>query len=198
MAAAALIVAGATISACSPGSSGGTNGNRATSSNSSEEGGRLRDGRWVEGITSAWMSEHMRFEVPATAQDAQAAYQVTSQFDTGILTFTLTRAEADAYLKKHPPSGKWLTPTATAQPTTRSKDFTHLGLPEPETLTDGVRYGDACPGGPEDLTNPYDIPDENCSSLYAHEYAPDRTRIYLRTHFEPGISPLPTPSAKGH
>jgi hypothetical protein len=198
MTVAALIVAGASISGCSPGSSGGTNGNRATSNNSSEEGGRLRDGRWVEGITPAWMSAHMGFEVPATAQDAQAAYRVTSQFDTGILTFTLPRAEADAYLKKYASSEKWLTPTATAQPTTRSKDFTPLGLPEPETLTDGVRYGYACPGGPKEPTSAYDISGEKCSRLYAHEYSPDRTRIYLRTHFEPGISPLPTPSTKGH
>ncbi|MCX2179757.1 hypothetical protein KV205_04310 [Streptomyces sp. SKN60] len=130
----------------------------------------------------------MEIDVPATAQSAQAAYHVQSQFDTGLLTFTLTRAEAEVYLKKHPPEGKWLTPEA-ANPGTKSRDFAQLGLPEPETFKDGMRYGDVCPGDPVD--DPYGTSDQHCVNLWAHEYAPDRTRIYIRDYFEPGISPLP-------
>ncbi|MGW2810515.1 hypothetical protein [Streptomyces sp. NPDC001450] len=191
VATAALVVAGAVAVAGSLFlGGGGGGGDRAAATGS--------DTRWAEGITPAWMSEHMGLDVPATARSARAAYKVTSRFDTGLLTFTLTRSEAEAYLAKHPPSGKWLTPTA-AQPDTPESDFAHFGLPEPETFKDGMRYGDVCPGtddGPTGTpsapaTDPYDTSDENCTSLYAHQYAPDRTRIYLRTHFEPGISPLP-------
>ncbi|MET8766828.1 hypothetical protein [Streptomyces sp. NPDC004658] len=188
---AALTVTGAVVAA---GSLLGGGADRAAD--------RGADTRWAEGITPEWMSEHMGLDVPATARSAQAAYKVTSRFDTGLLTFTLTRSEAEAYLAKHHPSGTWLTPTA-AQPDTPPSDFTHFGLPEPETFKDGTRYGDVCPGTDDEpagtpgalTTDPYDTPDADCTSLYAHEYAPNRTRIYLRTHFEPGISPLPTPSS---
>ncbi|MEU8619832.1 hypothetical protein [Streptomyces sp. NPDC048623] len=149
---------------------------------------RVKDGRWAEGVTPAWMAEHMKIDVPATAKTAQAAYHVQSQFDTGLLTFTLTRAEAEDYLKKNPPEGMWLTPEK-ADPDTRYRDFTQLGLPEPETFKDGMRYGTVCAGDPVD--DPYGTQDGACVKLYAHEYAPDRTRIYIRDYFEPGISPLP-------
>ncbi|MCE0446179.1 hypothetical protein LT493_19315 [Streptomyces tricolor] len=146
------------------------------------------DTRWAAGITPEWMSGHMGLDVPATARSVRAAYKVTSRFDTGLPHLHPVEAEAEAYLRKHPPSGRWLTPTA-AQPDTPRSDFTHLGLPEPETFEEGVRYGFVCPG-----TEPYDASDGNCTRLYAHAYAPDRTRIYLRAHFEPGVGPLPTAS----
>ncbi|MEV8065459.1 hypothetical protein AB0P32_04810 [Streptomyces sp. NPDC085995] len=187
MAAVALIVAGAVAGGVAL--LGAGDGDPAAS--------RGADTRWAEGVTPAWVSGHMGLDVPVTARSVQAAYKVTSRFDTGLLTFTLTRSEAAAYLKKHPPSGKWLTPTA-AQTGTAPSDFAHFGLPEPESFQDGMLYGDVCPGAPDDAlaTDPYDTSDENCTSLYAYDYAPDRTRIYLRTHFEPGVSPLPaTPVA---
>jgi hypothetical protein len=171
-------------------------------------GGRVAedtsDARWAEGITPQWMSERMGVDIPPTAQAAQAAYQVTSRFDTGLLTFTLTRAEGEEYLRKHPPEGRWLEPTA-AQTDIPSHNFARFGVPEPETLKDGTRYGYVCPdqagatdtasasGAADDL---YDTSDEKCVRLYAHAYTPTRTRIYLRAHFEPGISPLSaTPSS---
>ncbi|MET8841813.1 hypothetical protein ABZW67_17165 [Streptomyces rubiginosohelvolus] len=180
-----------------------------------DEGGESTSGRvketgpgigWAEGVTPAWMSGHMGLGIPATAESAQAAYEGTSRFDTGILTFTLTRAEAEAYLSEHPPQGTWLEP-AEAQDGVPAHDFTHLGLPEPETFTKGIRYGYVCPGSPEAAESPepsgapdmpygmedgYDTSDEQCVHLHAHAYTPQRTRIYLRAHFEPGISPLPS------
>lgn len=168
------------------------------------------DARWAEGISSEWMSEQMGLDVPVTARSPQAAYEVTSRFDTGLLTFTLTRSEAETYLEEHPPEGKWLEPSS-AQADVAPHDFAHLGLPEPETFKDGMRYGYVCPGAakatedpgasgtpdnPFGMSDAYDTSDERCVRLYAHEYAPQRTRIYLRAHFEPGISPLPaTPSS---
>ncbi|KOV98408.1 hypothetical protein ADK65_22165 [Streptomyces sp. NRRL B-1140] len=168
------------------------------------------DARWAEGISSEWMSEQMGLDVPVTARSPQAAYEVTSRFDTGLLTFTLTRSEAETYLKEHPPEGKWLEPSSTQADVT-PHDFAHLGLPEPETFKDGMRYGYVCPDAAKATEDPgtsgtpdnpygtsdaYDTSDKRCVRLYAHEYSPKRTRIYLRAHFEPGISPLPaTPSS---
>ncbi|MCC8480753.1 hypothetical protein LMJ41_23145 [Streptomyces globisporus] len=161
---------------------------------------------WAEGITPAWMSGRMGLGIPATAESAQAAYEGTLRFDTGILTFTLTRAEAETYLSEHPPQGNWLEP-AEAQTGVPAHDFAHLGLPEPETFTKGIRYGDVCPGRTEPAESPepsgspdtlfgmgdgYGTSDSQCVRLYAHEYTPQRTRIYLRAHFDPGISPLPS------
>ncbi|MGW5332475.1 hypothetical protein [Streptomyces bauhiniae] len=148
------------------------------------------DAHWAEGVTPEWMSAHMGLELPDSAQSAQAAYETTSRFDTGILTFTLTRAEAEKYLAKHPPDGKWLTPPP-SQPAKAPHDFAHLGLPEPETLTIGMRYGDVCPGAP------YATSDPQCVNLYAHDYTPTRTRIYVRGHYEPGISPTALPTTLG-
>ncbi|MDN5381887.1 hypothetical protein QEP66_07180 [Streptomyces sp. LB8] len=160
--------------------------------------------RWAEGITPEWMSEQMGLDLPDTAQSPQAAYQVTSRFDTGLLTFTLTRAEAETYLEKHPPEGTWLKPSS-AQTDITPHDFAHFGLPEPETFKDGMRYGYVCPdaakatkapGASDTPDNPYGTSGKSCVRLYAHEYSPKRTRIYLRAYFEPGISPLPaTPSS---
>ncbi|MGW5420207.1 hypothetical protein [Streptomyces sp. NPDC003943] len=145
------------------------------------------------------MSKQMGLTVPVTAQSPKAAYEITSRFDTGLLTFTLSRSEAETYLKENPPKGKWLEPTAAATDV-EPHDFAHFGLPEPETLKDGVRYGYVCPssGAPKatDPSGAYDTSDERCVRLYAHEYSPDRTRLYLRAHYEPGIRPLPvTPSS---
>ncbi|MFJ6844115.1 hypothetical protein ACIQRE_15745 [Streptomyces griseoluteus] len=151
---------------------------------------RVADARWAKGITPEWMSAHMGLELPKTAQSPEAAYETTSRFDTGILTFTLTRAEAEKYLAKYPPDGKWLTPPP-SPPAKTPHDFAHLGLAEPETLTTGMRYGDVCPGAPDTTDDPYATSDPQCVNLYAHDYTPTRTRIYVRAHYEPGISPLP-------
>ncbi|MEU3522814.1 hypothetical protein AB0E62_02915 [Streptomyces sp. NPDC038707] len=184
-----------TATGCSaPDSGTGPAGDRAA--------GRTADDRWVEGVTPGWMSGHMGVDIPAAAQDARAGYQVTPRFDTGVLTFTLTRSRARAFPAACAPAGELLEPTA-AVTDVRTHDFGHLGVPEPETFKKGMRYGSLCPGAdpgptasPDPLADPNGTSDTGCVSLYAHDYAPDRTRIYLRDHYEPGISPLPpTPPA---
>ncbi|WP_406401103.1 hypothetical protein [Streptomyces uncialis] len=164
---------------------------------------------WAAGITPEWMSKQMGLTVPTAAKSAEAAYEITSRFDTGLLTFTLTSSEAERYLKENPPKGKWLRPTAAATDA-EPHDFAHFGLPEPETVKDGVRYGYVCPGAdapqatgtpsgasedPFGSSDAYDMSDERCVRLYAHEYSPDRTRVYLRAHYDPGLSDLPASSS---
>ncbi|GAA4962929.1 hypothetical protein ACFFUA_10485 [Streptomyces heliomycini] len=61
-----------------------------------------------------------------------------------------------------------------------------------------MRYGHVRPGSPkateeQDISETYGLSDRHCVSVYVHEYTPQRTRIHLRDHFEPGVSPLPTP-----
>ncbi|WP_445394930.1 hypothetical protein ACSMX9_16865 [Streptomyces sp. LE64] len=150
------------------------------------------------------MSKQLGLAVPPMAKSLKAAYKITIQFDTGLLTFTLTRSEAETYLKENPPKGKWLDSPEPIDVAPR--DFAHFGLPEPETLKSGVREGYVCPSGDEPSSvevspsaseDPLDSSyvagtyDERCVKLYAHDYSPERTRIYLRNHYEPGISPLP-------
>ncbi|MFI6583737.1 hypothetical protein [Embleya sp. NPDC050493] len=81
-------------------------------------------------------------------------------------------------------------------------DFAHFGLPEPETLKDGMRYGYVCPGSdtngpnalPSGVPEAYDTSEKRCVKLYVHAYAPDRTRFYLRAHYQPGNGPArPSP-----
>ncbi|MFG3046948.1 hypothetical protein ACGFZR_18705 [Streptomyces sp. NPDC048241] len=137
------------------------------------------DAHWAEGITPEWMSAHMGLDLPASGRSADAAYETTSRFDTGLLTFTLPRADARRYLARHPPEGRWL-PPAPSQPAPPAHDFTHLNLPEPETLRTETHHGDVCPTATD-----------RCVVLWTHDYTPTRTRIYIRAHYEPGISPLP-------
>ncbi|SCF59795.1 hypothetical protein [Streptomyces sp. Ncost-T10-10d] len=195
------------VAGCGDQDNGGGGGR--TTHGADREAEQAAGSTWAAGITPEWMSERMGLTVPATANSPEAAYEITSRFDTGLLTFTLTRSEAETYLKENPPKGKWLEPTAAATDV-KPHDFAHFGLPEPETFKDGVRYGYVCPstkapqatgtpsGASEDpfgSSDAYDTTDERCVRLYAHEYSPDRTRIYLRAHYEPGISNLPAPSS---
>lgn len=154
--------------------------------------GPAADARWAEDVTPQWLSDRMDVPVPVGAESPRAAYETTSRVDTGFLTFTLPRTTAESYLAEHPPEGTWLEPTA-ARPDTPAGGFARLGVPEPETLKDGTRYGYLCPGNAS--RGPYDTSDRRCVRIHAHEYAPDRTRIYLRAYFDPGTGPdsLPGP-----
>lgn len=130
------------VAGCGDQSSGGGGGR--TTYGGDREAEQAAGSAWAAGITPEWMSEQMGLTVPATAQSPKAAYEITSRFDTGLLTFTLTRSEAETYLKENPPEGKWLEPTAAATDV-ESHDFAHFGLSEPETFKDGVRYSYVCP-----------------------------------------------------
>ncbi|MFF1353224.1 hypothetical protein [Streptomyces sp. NPDC058297] len=146
--------------------------------------------KWAGGITPGWMSEQVGLKVPGQATDRRAAYRITSRFDIGIFAFTLPRAEADAYLKPlHPKGSVWIRNFHPSKDDSRqTASFEHLGFPEPETLVKGLLKSSLCPG---DTKDPNGVGLKRCVDLYAHRYSGERTRIYVRSYFEPGISPLP-------
>ncbi|MFF1684864.1 MULTISPECIES: hypothetical protein [unclassified Streptomyces] len=145
--------------------------------------------KWAGGITPGWMSEQVGLKVPGQATDRRAGYKITSRFDTGLLVFTLPRAEADAYLEPlHPKGSKWIPNESLPGSKGRSGEFGHLGLSEPESIVKGMLIGGFCPG---DTKDPNGVGLKRCVDLYAHRYSGERTRIYVRSYFEPGISPLP-------
>lgn len=145
--------------------------------------------KWAGGITPGWMSEQVGLKVPGQATDRRAGYKITSRFDTGLLVFTLPRAEADAYLEPlHPEGSEWIPNGSLPGSKGRPGEFEHLGLPEPESIVKGMLIGGFCPG---DTKDPNGVGLKRCVDLYAHQYSGERTRIYVRSYFEPGTSPLP-------
>lgn len=64
--------------------------------------------------------------------------------------------------------------------------FGHLGLPEPETLVQGLRKIRLCP---DDLTTPEGTYLQRCVDLFTHEREAGTTRIYVRSTIEPSTKP---------
>ncbi|URM90213.1 hypothetical protein LUW75_09670 [Streptomyces sp. MRC013] len=135
---------------------------------------------WEEGVTPAWMSDQIGIRIPETASDRRAGYKVGQRYDTGLLSFVLETAEAEAYtgglirddtrmIENFHPKGKDYRPAAA---------FRHLGLPEPETLVKGLRRISLCPDG---LKTPEGKYLQRCIDLFTHEFEPGTTRIYVRS-----------------
>ncbi|WP_405805094.1 hypothetical protein OG729_07665 [Streptomyces sp. NBC_00210] len=145
---------------------------------------------WESGATPAWMSEKIGIRIPEAAADRRAGYKTGSRYDTGLLSFTLRSQEADAYtsrlirkgtkmIRNFHPEKKDYRPAAA---------FAHLKLPEPETFVEGLRQVSLCP---DDLNTPEGRYLQRCVDLFAHEYKPGSTRIYVRSTIEPGLTPPP-------
>ncbi|MET9654731.1 hypothetical protein ABZZ44_31275 [Streptomyces sp. NPDC006460] len=150
---------------------------------------------WAAGATPAWTSERLGLPIPAGAADRRAGYKSGERYDTGLLSFTLPTREATAYLAPLTPKGTRLIRNTEPRGAdfSRADGFAHLGLPEPETLVEGLLHGDACPGAatvPDDA-DPADIDPGRCAEVYAHEVTPGTTRLYLRSTFESGRTPPP-------
>ncbi|MGY0058416.1 hypothetical protein ACWY4P_17990 [Streptomyces sp. LZ34] len=145
---------------------------------------------WKSGATPAWMSETMGIRIPAAASDRRAGYKTSSRYDIGVLSFTLPRREADAYLSQLVPADQEM--IANLHPEQKGykpmAPFAHLGLPEPETLVKGARRVGFCP---DELTSPEGKHLHYCVDLFAHEFAPGSTRVYIRSTIEPGVTPPP-------
>ena len=145
---------------------------------------------WEAGATPAWMSEQIGLRVPGNAADRRAGYKVGERYDTGLLSFTLPAIEATAYLAPLTPKGTRMIRNLEPEPANYrpAAGFAHLGLPEPETLVNGLLKGGFCPDN-------VDSPDAEhlayCVKVFSHEYTPGMTRIYLRSTIEPGLTPPP-------
>ncbi|MEU3601517.1 hypothetical protein ABZ714_22765 [Streptomyces sp. NPDC006798] len=145
---------------------------------------------WHKPTTPEWLSGEIGVRVPEGATDLRAGYRVGERWDKGILAFTLPGAEAGAYLKRLVPDH--LTMVANIAPPEKygpSDTFEKLGLPDPETLKTGVQRIGLCPDGEGKTVEGKHL--RTCADFFSHAYAPGKTRIYVRAHFEPGVSPLP-------
>ncbi|MFJ9678330.1 hypothetical protein ACIRP2_09775 [Streptomyces sp. NPDC101194] len=145
---------------------------------------------WEKGATPAWMSEQMGVRVPEAASDRRAGYKAGQRFDTGLLSFVLPSEEAAAYTGRLVPEGTRM--IKNFHP--KEKDyrpaaaFSRLGLAEPETLVQGLRHVSLCPDG---LDSPEGKHLRRCIDLFAHEFTPGTTRIYVRSTIEPALTPPP-------
>ncbi|MEU0985863.1 hypothetical protein [Streptomyces sp. NPDC005953] len=153
----------------------------------SEQMQKEKDCCWLAGATAAWTIELLGVTVPQTASDRRAAYK-SDRVDTSLLAFTLPSKAADAYLAALNPPGTTLIKNFNP----KGKDyepmapFARLGLPEPETIVTGMRLGGLCEG---DVATPEGRNVHHCLDIYAHEFTPGSTRIYVRASIEPGASP---------
>ncbi|MFJ9110405.1 hypothetical protein [Streptomyces sp. NPDC102283] len=143
---------------------------------------------WEDGATPAWMSGQLGIRIPEGASDRRAGYKVGQRYDTGLLSFVLPSEEAEAYtgrlvekdtvmIDNSHPEEKGYRPAAA---------FGHLGLPEPETLVQGLRRTSLCP---DDLMTPEGTYLQRCVDLFAHELDAGTTRIYVRSTVEPSVTP---------
>lgn len=149
---------------------------------------------WEDGATPTWMSGELGIRIPESASDRRASYKVGQRYDTGLLSFVLPSEEAVTYtgrliekgtvmIANSHPKGKGYRPAAA---------FGHLGLPEPETFVQGMRMTSLCP---DDLASPEGKYLQRCVDLFAHEFTPGTTRIYVRSTIEPSITPPPASKA---
>ncbi|MFF3733948.1 hypothetical protein ACFYXM_27495 [Streptomyces sp. NPDC002476] len=145
---------------------------------------------WEAGATPAWMSGQLGIRIPEAASDRRAGYKVGERHDTGLLSFVLPSKEAETYTGRLLPEDTTL--IGNFHP--KEKDyrpaaaFSHLGLAEPETLVRGLRQVSLCP---DDLDSPEGTYLRRCVDLFAHEFRPGTTRVYVRSTIEPGVTPPP-------
>ncbi|MFJ1593298.1 hypothetical protein ACIOD0_24100 [Kitasatospora albolonga] len=149
---------------------------------------------WEDGATPAWMSGRLGIRVPEGASDHRAGYKVGQRYDTGLLSFVLPSEEAETYtgrlvekdtvmIENSHPKEQGYRPAAA---------FGHLGLPEPETIVRNLRMTSLCP---DDLASPEGTYLQRCIDLFAHEFTPGTTRIYIRSTIEPSVTPPPANQA---
>ncbi|MER5809730.1 hypothetical protein ABT143_16285 [Streptomyces sp. NPDC002033] len=99
---------------------------------------------WMDGATVESVAKALQVQLPSTATEAKAAYQKGFQDDGLLLSFVLPTGAVDGFLTQLKPErplrlreqpfvgeGKTTTP------------FSHVGLPEPDSLA-GVREGVVC------------------------------------------------------
>ncbi|MFJ3975212.1 hypothetical protein [Streptomyces sp. NPDC090021] len=124
----------------------------------------------MDGVTVESVARTLQVQMPSTATEAKAAYQKGFQDDGLILSFVLPTDAVDGFLTQLKPErplrlreqpfvgeGKTTTP------------FSHLGLPEPDSLA-GVREGVVCAPCKGDL---------NALEVSVARVDDDSSRVYL-------------------
>ncbi|MGW8351907.1 hypothetical protein [Streptomyces wedmorensis] len=156
----------------------------------SDSATKAKDCCWEAGATPAWMSDQIGLRIPAKATDRRAGYKVGDRYDTGLLSFTLPTPDAKAYLAPLTPTGARMIPNLEPEPPDYrpAAGFTHLGLPEPETLVTGTLMGGFCP---DTVRSPDAEHLAYCVQVFSHEHTPGTTRLYLRSTIEPGLTSPP-------
>ncbi|MFF6994763.1 hypothetical protein ACFY93_07345 [Streptomyces sp. NPDC008313] len=134
-----------------------------------DSGGRVP--RW-EATTPEQVAERLHVTIPSRATDRRAACQKGFQDDGLLLVFTLTEADSRTFVEELDPedplSHRVPLPSAgVVKPTT---PFAHLGLKEPEALTD-VTEGPVCAPCDGDL---------NSLAIAAHPVDAHHSLVYLR------------------
>ncbi|KJY30703.1 hypothetical protein [Streptomyces katrae] len=134
---------------------------------------------WEQDATPEWAASVTGLRVPDTAVDRRAGLHSNMQYDVVLLAFTVRTEEADKFLEPLRRQGTQMAhnrhPEAPGY--TRGDGFSHLGLPEPETLVDGMRITSVCPG---ETKTPESGALRLCAKIQAHEFQPGTTRIYVR------------------
>ncbi|MGI5351995.1 hypothetical protein ACQEU8_27965 [Streptomyces sp. CA-250714] len=145
---------------------------------------------WKKGVTSASLSRKVGVRIPADATEKRAALKIGSRYDTALLTFTLPAKEAKEYLADlKPPDQEMVSNDHPKGPDHRpTAPFRRLHVPEPETLTEGLRMLSLCPdSAPLDEVGeePPGLKRLNhCVRLFTHDFEPGATRFYIRSDIE--------------
>ncbi|MFG2971597.1 hypothetical protein ACGFYY_01170 [Streptomyces sp. NPDC048331] len=146
---------------------------------------------WEENATPEWTAGALGVRVPEAATDRRAAFHSNVQYDAALLTFTVSTAEADRFLqpllREGDPMARNRHPYEPGY--TRSDGFSHLGLPEPETFTEGMRVTSVCP---REAKSPESGALRLCVDIHAHEFRPGTTRVYLWAGSDAPLQKPPT------
>jgi hypothetical protein len=139
---------------------------------------------WRDGATPESLSAEIGIRIPETASDRRAGHKSGDRADTGVLALTLPVEEADVYTSRLIRDGtEMISNLHPEKESYRPPDgFAHLGLPEPETLVEGLRKISVCP---ESLHTPEGRQLRSCINLIAHEYRRSHTRLYVKSTLAP-------------
>ncbi|MEU8654166.1 hypothetical protein [Streptomyces sp. NPDC048737] len=156
---AALCLTGPALAACSA-----TAESRAADSTGEVPG-------WDDEATPATVSRQMNIGLPSKAADTRAARQNGFQDDGLLLAFTLPTSGVNGFVEQLRPERELRQRDEPRESVAKlMTSFSHLGLPEPESLPD-VREGQVCAPCGGDL---------NSLAIAVHRLDDSESRIYLR------------------
>ncbi|MFH7598984.1 hypothetical protein WDV06_28400 [Streptomyces racemochromogenes] len=146
---------------------------------------------WEQNATPDWAATVTGLRVPDTAVDRRAGLHTNMQYDAVLLAFTVRTEEADRFLDPLRRQGTGMARNRhPEQPGhARGDGFAHLGLPEPETLVEGMRVTSVCP---HDAQTPESDALRMCAKIHAYEFQPGTTRVYIRAESDANIEKPPS------